>query len=200
VGAYRFSSQDYDEFEKNYSYVGPLGFAKASIDYDDQAKAGIENYGARHAVFNSTLVSLWSRNNSQDGTVVLAQIVFDDSAHALLGAPASAWMTMTATGPESTALNITLLLVNKTATRLPESLFLEFKPINATSGRWIMEKMGQQMDPSQILEGGSTHLHVLSDGGARLHVATNFSLRLASQDVGVVCFGPPNPFPTPKRR
>lgn len=183
--------------EHNYSYVGPIGLARDSIDYDDQAKAGIENYGARHAVLNPHVESIWKTVSSSGSDVITTEMTFDLQAHEECGAPAAVWVTLSA--PRGARdVNVTVLLVNKTATRLPEALFLTFQPTNVTKGSWTMTKLGSAMDPADVVEGGATHLHALSDEGVRFDIGTNHSLTLSSPDVPLVCFGAPNPFPTPK--
>lgn len=60
--------------------------------------------------------------------------------------------------PCSGRLNLTFYLVNKTATRLPESLWLRFRPLPPASGPplvWTMNKLDSDIDPLDIVVNGS---------------------------------------------
>ncbi len=58
-----------------------------------------------------------------------------------------------------------LQVFNKTATRLPEAMFLRFNPVNVPDGAVSMEKLGAWMDPLDVVDGGAKHMHCVSDGG-----------------------------------
>lgn len=69
----------------------------------------------------------------------------------LAGAPARAWLVLQSP-PESHVLHVTLVWQNKTATRLPEALWLRFKPgagaVDESS--WLMHKLDSAVSPSEV--------------------------------------------------
>ena len=65
------------------------------------------------------------------------------------GAPKKVWLEYQVDGKEEEGrINITLFLFNKTATKLPEAMWLSFSPLTLFPNEsWRMDKLGQFMDP-----------------------------------------------------
>ena len=95
----------------------------------------------------------------------------------------------------------TVWLVNKTATRMPESTFLAFHPDDAAA-KWEISKLGswEAPVPGWVVAGGSKHLHAV-----RPRVAARASprrrdgklLTIEMVDASIVNLGAPNAFPVP---
>ena len=50
-------------------------------------------------------------------------------------------------------------LLNKTATRLPEAMFVSFDPPQPKPLRWSIRKLGSWLHPNETLDGGAKGLH-----------------------------------------
>ena len=192
-----------------YSYMGPLFMFD---DYDDFDKVGIDNTtdgnNATHRVVHPVLMSLWTSNTTDEATF-LAEIAMPADVVALAGAPQTMWVQYGVPLNGAGNISVTLQVFNKTATRYPEGGFFRFSPCayEAKAGgscqtpSWTMHKLGQEMDPTDVVIGGSRHNHVMSDGGAvatvQLSGGTTASVAITSLDTGLVSFGNPTAFPTP---
>jgi hypothetical protein len=110
------------------------------------------------------LVGLWA-DSAGAPTALTALLALPAWAHESYGAPAEVWAQYAVT-PDG-ALNFTLQVFNKTATRLAEAAFLRFAtaPLPATHA-WAMKKLESWVDPLDAVAGGSPHQHGVSDGVA----------------------------------
>ena len=61
----------------------------------------------------------------------------------------------------------------------------------------MISSMGQQLDPTQVVTHGATHLHAMGPDGAMVYSGPDGNLTIASLDVPVVSTGILSPFPTP---
>ena len=106
-------------------------------------------------------------------------------------------------------LAVTIWCVNKTATRLPETMFVSFNPAQlstaaSTGGTWEMQKLGQwQKCQNDVVAGGSKHLHGVSIGSGVRYTATDalsgtkHVFELEAVDTPVINLGEPLGFPVP---
>lgn len=58
-----------------------------------------------------------------------------------------------------TGLDITLQFFDKTSTRLPEALMFAFNPVPSPDCHWYMSKIGQLVDPYNVIQNGSQYQH-----------------------------------------
>lgn len=79
------------------------------------------------------------------------KLSFPDRLVQLAGAPAAAWLVLHAP-PDTPQLHVTLAWQNKTVTRLPEALWLRFRPgpgaVDEES--WVMKKMDSHIKPQEV--------------------------------------------------
>lgn len=47
---------------------------------------------------------------------------------------------------------------------MPEAMFLTFNPIGSATATWEMDKLGEWIQPSEVILGGSPHLHGIDSG------------------------------------
>jgi hypothetical protein len=90
--------------------------------------------------------------SSQDGSLhITLQLQFPHRLVKHAGAPARAWLLLAAP-PDSDELQVTLVWQNKTATRLPEALWLRFKPERSAVAHhtWLMHKLDGAINPSEV--------------------------------------------------
>ena len=136
--------------------------------------------------------SVWTNVNKSR---VLQELVFNDTALVTdYGAPQLMWLEIIV--GSSGQLNMTLYIVNKTATRLPESLSIYFDPPISDDTKVFVTKLGSQVDVSSVVHNGSQHLHS-SQTITYSFPSISEHMTFTSLDTSVLCVGYPNPFPTP---
>ncbi len=89
-----------------------------------------------------------------------------DTAHTLYGAPEISYLSFDIIPQKSGAiLNLTLVLWNKTPTRLPEQLMFEFAPKSKLGNLdWSMDKLGGWVSPLDVILNGSQYQHAVWSG------------------------------------
>ena len=115
--------------------------------------------------------------------------------HTYYGAPSDAWLQLTVPRSAEGPVVGDLQVYGKTATRLPEGLYLRFNVSAAVGAKWTVGKLGGSVDPFDVVPGGNHHQHGYSEGltaGAGGGV-----LAITSQDFGLTQFGKPIPLPAP---
>ena len=136
----------------------------------------------------------------------------DPSAHGDYGAPENVSVSVNVSAGQ---LEIGVVALDKTPTRLPEAAFVSFEPAGA--GNWSHEVLGGVVSllrlclvrrnlprlralvvmqvPAAVVPHGSSHLHAAE--AMRWAGSGGGSLRVASLDAGLLCYGEPTAFPTP---
>jgi hypothetical protein len=118
------------------------------------------------------------------------------------GAPAAVWTRIdispasTSTGAAAGAsISVTVTLVNKTATRHAEALFLRLNPAGVSSLE--MDKIGSwiKMEEGLVVDGGNKHMHGVQRGVRFNTSSAGASMVLETLDAGIVSFGVPTGFP-----
>jgi len=143
-------------------YVGQYCRGHGDWLLEEFTKRGLESSQAVSAWWTPALQSAWRRE--RDGAVeLLLGLAFPPLAHDLAGAPRSAQLQLTlpADGSRLAAL---VQWSGKVATRLPEALWWSFQPQVADPALWRLEKMGQLIDPAQVVSRGGRSLHGVDRG------------------------------------
>ena len=116
--------------------------------------------------------------------------------------------TLLSAGAEELVLRTEMTLLEKTATRLPEALFVRFrlpslcnnKTHTAGTGRWVLDKVGSgrqsETDPLRVVDGGAKHNHVVRSFACQ---AAQHTVRVTPVTSPLVSVGEPTAFPTPVR-
>jgi hypothetical protein len=154
----------------------------------DFGKPGIKEHGNfKRADYSPKLVNMMHQE-LQDFDRYQLELRFGKIEHEMYGAPEKAIVQVDV--PFTTnKIKVTVSLINKTPTRAPESLWVSFNPI--VSDQYMMDKIGHLVSPADIAMNGSVHQHGIDTG------VFNGNLAITSQDVALVSFGEPTPFPSP---
>jgi hypothetical protein len=59
-------------------------------------------------------------------------------------------------------LDVVVGMFNKSTTRIPEAMFMQFQPLSGSgggSGSWSVNKLGEWINSTEIVDGGTKHLH-----------------------------------------
>ena len=109
--------------------------------------------------------------------------------HVVAGTPAQVWTEYRIDGIAHT-VTVSLTLIDKTATRIPEALWLVF---NSTSrSPFMVNKLGVTIDPTNVVYNGSSHLH------GTVYDTHNELMTVNAHNAPLLCVGSTvTPFPTP---
>jgi hypothetical protein len=222
LGRYIYQSFDDDDYQEflagpNADTGGP-GFGRPECT-PNNTRAICGNFnkprmalgGAKHRELSPSLLSLWQKTAITGQCSFLAEGALPQEAHELAGAPSSVWTAIELsdiTQSPELKLEFEYLAFGKTATRLPESLFVQFKPAVPSVSGWELEMFNRTdivLDPADVMpsplgSGGAPHTRCVS--GVRWSgpsgSAAGGSMHLSSLDVPCIAAGEPTPFPTPR--
>ena len=119
------------------------------------------------------------------------------------GAPATVWLnitTMSASQPdvpttsEPTGLHVELVWADKMAAMLPESSWLEFRPLLPSESTWrlFVDKLGSIIDTADVVNKGGAALHGVDPNGGitwKEDPGSDSRISLRSLDAGLVAPG-----------
>eukprot|EP00051_Salpingoeca_urceolata_P021147 m.326646 g.326646 ORF g.326646 m.326646 type:complete len:854 (+) comp19743_c1_seq2:115-2676(+) len=149
-----------------------------------------------------TVKAVWTKKAapSSHSASVWVQVEFDASLVQDYGAPQEAWLQYEF-DVQTMALNATVLLLNKTATRLPEATWFTFDPkLNDDGGSvttWEHSILGSWHSAFDVADGAAKGLHYVDEAGVRMNDTKTGNMQAKSIDAGLLRYGPPLPFPTP---
>lgn len=145
----------------------------------DNTKPGLERSGARSAWYAPDLVGAWSgrREPSVDqpdggADVLVLELSFSDEVRVASAAPHWVLVGYEARDDAPGQLSCWLQWYGKPAARWPESTWWSFVPLVEDPGGWTMTKLGEQVDPLDVVSRGARNLHAVESvqhrGGVRL--------------------------------
>ncbi len=153
------SQEDYTTYRTKYL------IRHASWTKKDFGKPNIELFGARNQDWFPSLTNI-HYEQSQEGHRVLAQltIVDPEALHSGRAAfPRKMFLELFLPRREP-LVHIHFYWFEKTATRMPEALWLDFNPIVADQHGWLLHKLDERVSPFDVAVGGGRHMHALSSG------------------------------------
>ena len=219
----QYSQSDYDTFNSEYNTVNEswvkLDFGKAGMPVTDHVDA-------------QPIATDFYVHETQEYTEIIVKLEFDDQYHIEAGAPEIVYSSYTfsfdnTSSPSSSSdtggisIGFNIEIFNKTATRLPEAMWVSFNPgqpradggdTSGYSQNWKMNKLGEWVDPLYIVNNGSLHLHAVtiegilwdnivpassSSSSSSSSGGWNSTIQITSRDAAVVGWGAPWAFPTP---
>ena len=111
--------------------------------------------------------------------MVVAKSVFSSHLHEDAGAPSVVWTTLILS-PKTRAISVELTWAGKTATRLPESLMLDFRPVAPRSDfGWGMDVLNETVRPNETASGTTNQVrtYVRARALARMCVCVGACVR-----------------------
>lgn len=175
-----FSQAEYDRFLDQYLTV------RHQWALEDFGKVGIDAFAPLSRTCPTRLKAAW-RREEEDATVILAELeVLDETGACPPGCPRrlTTEYRLSKTSPK---MEITLQWFEKPANRLPEAMWFSFVPGTQPDGVWAMDKMGQDVDPCDVVKNGGRKLHGI-ESSIRYLEAENV-LSIASLDAPLVAPG-----------
>jgi hypothetical protein len=175
-----------DAFFTNYSFGCPrCGWAKEAF-----SKPGVTPSLANASITHGSVQQMWRKGS----TSVAYRLSLPTVSVSHYGAPATVDVELTTTN--ATSLDITLRWVNKTTTRLPESLWLEMRPDTGLYAALNISKMNSVIDPNDVVANGSSLHAADSTQGVTFRTTTAGpaeetveTMRIRSLDAPLVAVG-----------
>jgi hypothetical protein len=152
-----FSAEDYVTFNQAYN--------TASFAHNDFAKPGLSAYPAQSQRFRAAGCRI-TQAVIDDGNGYLVRL--DDPGAAQSQPGLAAWpaqVTILYRLPqEGHSIDIELWISGKQANRRPEALWMSFGMDAPDQSGWAFDKVGQAVDPRDVVAGGGRHLHGVDSG------------------------------------
>lgn len=170
-------------------YMGAWPPATSTVEFE---KPGVESALPRSRVWLPKLDRVWREGSAEPadggGCRFLLETSLPILAHKRYGAPRKLWVGVEVPKEEA-RVDVDLAWFDKTATRLPESLWVAFRPYRAGDDGWSLDVLGQRIDPRRVVVNGSRHLAAVWGGVGYRDDAGSFHVE--SLDAGVVSPGLP---------
>ncbi len=129
----------------------------------DFGKPGMDQFEPLSRTYLSRLKFAWSREDEKTHSILAELEVLDKTGKAVPGCP-QRLTTEYSLSKSEPVLQITLQWFGKQANRLPEALWLSFDPPVDNDGSWVMDKMGQDVDPGNVVKDGGHKMHAVAKG------------------------------------
>jgi len=158
------------------------------------------------AQWPSTMTALYWSQSTCSGVVVLQSAPLANSYY---GAPVTSYYGfMIVQNANGAALYLNVTLWNKTPTRLPEQMMVEFRPPLALGLDWQMDKLGSWVSPMDVILNGSQYQHAVWSGIRAINRQEGIAMTIQSLDAPLTApittqpripgwFGSPTAMPVP---
>jgi hypothetical protein len=102
-------------------------------------------------LLQAKLEQVYHKEDDTHGLMLHLKLSFPEQLVKLAGAPAAAWLVLHAP-LDRPQLHITMAWQNKTVTRLPEAMWLRFRPGPGAvdEGSWVMKKINSHIKPREV--------------------------------------------------
>ncbi|CAL8470098.1 g9640 [Coccomyxa elongata] len=200
LGRFMYSTYTEDDFNviwDTYQYV------QQNADWwfrKDFGKENVSSASPNHSTTYATVQGMWAKQDSADSFEFISLVTLPQELVTNVGAPAQVWQWFKSPSTDDRLL-YNVLWVNKTATRLPEALWVQFTPDAkvADPDTWAMSKLGSLVSPLDVVRNGSHSMHAVDDDGVLVN-ALGYThsweqLKIRTLDCALVSPGEPNPFP-----
>lgn len=185
-----YNETNFVDMAKQYNYYGGAGYNK---------KNSTKNAHPESRPWFAVVSKMYQAKPSGPGTcdILLKLVMAEPKSHSWYGAPQSVWINYKS---RAKGFDVTLQWMNKTPTRLPESIMYYFSPAQKKGLEWRLSKVGHLVDPGNVILNGSQYVHGVDYG---VYYINNFGqgLQLLTPDVPLVSIAtkqrPPSPFPVP---
>ncbi len=149
-----FDAADYKRFYSQYILPSAREWGWTRMDF---TKPGLENSPAVSQWWQPALEGVFARGES-----LLALYRAPARAHTLFGCPKLFTLQIDPATTEG-VWNVALQWFEKPACRMPEAIWLGFCPPAVGRAQMRMHKLGDWIDPLEVVAGGNRHLHAVQD-------------------------------------
>jgi hypothetical protein len=182
------SQKDYAQFFDRY-VVSQADWAKK-----DFGKPNIEKFGAQSQSWLPALVDLQVAEDQQAHRLLALLEISDASAlqSGRAAYPQKMYMELIAPKAEP-VLQLNFYWFGKPPTRLPEALWLSFRPLAADPKGWTLDKSGESISPFDVVVSGNRHMHAVDRGFGYQDARGQFFVE--TLDAPLVAIGDKSPLP-----
>ncbi len=180
------SKEDYDRFLASYVT------SKADWAPKDFGKPNIEHFGALSRKWAPTLINSWAGENA-DGHRMLAELQIADAASqhsGLVAWPDRMYLEVILPNAEP-RIQVHFYWFGKIANRLPEAMWLTYRPKAPEPQNWMLQKVDEAVSPLEVVRGGNRHMHALANSVQYKDSRGSFSIE--TLDAPVVSLGEQSP-------
>lgn len=180
------SPTDYADFFAKYIIREADWVAK------DFGKPNIDRFGAVSKTWHPSVQNI-HRTWTREGERLLLDMQIED-AEAIQAGYASfpnKFLVEVFAPKDEAKLHINVSWFRKRATRMPEALWLSFRPPLGAQDTWLFDKSGESVSPFDVVAAGARHMHAVSTGFS-CHKGQD-TLQIATLDAPVVALGERSP-------
>jgi len=191
-----YSQNDYEKFFDEYFFCPSCTWA-----HKDFGKPGCNvSNGCVGSKTVPKALELYRKEDSKNYYFVV-RMSMEEQSYSVFGAPEEVYLQVNVSKEEGNAVQevaFEVYLVNKTSSRIPESMWLGFSPLlNSVKGSpWSVQKINTWIDPEDVIVNGSKHLHAVNNG-VYFENESDGKFVVESLDAPLVSFQVMSPFPTP---
>jgi hypothetical protein len=196
-----FTESNYTSFREYYGTCDSRPGEPCWWAGEDFGKPGLDaSAQPEYQTVAPNVQAIWSKSSGANEVDALVQLAFDPQLPKLYGAPSELWVHINVV---DTTVSVDVIILNKPATRIPESLWISFDAQRdpTLSPAWTLDKLGSSIQSNNIILNGSQTLHGVWNGASILHSSPNggiASFQVESPDAALVYVGPAedlSPFP-----
>jgi len=150
-----FDHDDYRRFASRYNH--------AAFTANDFGKPGLADYPARSLLWHPSAALL----TQQDDGALLAELTPPpdaDDPERLTAWPRRVVARYAVGGPGEASIDVTVWVAGKPANRRPEAMWLSFGVDAPAPHGWRLDKLGQALDPHDVVDDGGRYLHGVGRG------------------------------------
>jgi hypothetical protein len=150
-----FSKEDYDRFMEQYLTGRPDWAIK------DFGKPGMEAFNAKSCSWSPKVSGIRQREEDDWLTLLVEKEISTGEEAIIPGMPQQIFIEYRV-HKQKPVIDILLKWFGKKANRLPEALWFSFVPVVKEDGLWLMDKMGQEISPQEVIKNGGHKMHAIT--------------------------------------
>ncbi|MFV0498954.1 MAG: DUF5054 domain-containing protein, partial [Bacilli bacterium] len=178
LGKLQYTVLGNDSYEKlRRQYLRDMDKHFWGIDF---LKPGIE---LQNEIVNTTTYDTYVKEITRDDNKVIVELYISEEATNKFGAPQTMFIEYIFTD----ILEINIKLADKDAIRYPEIISFGFNPLVNNKSRYKIEKLGQQINPLDIVANGNKSMHSIDD--KILYDATDKRFTIEAVDSRILSIG-----------
>jgi hypothetical protein len=174
------------------SFLNAYVVSKAWWAPQDFGKPNIERLHPQARDWHPRIDAMWVSDHTEHHRVLVG-LTIDDPASQQIGLvvwPARMYLDIVLP-KDQPVVNITFYAMNKAPNRMPEAMWLTFKPQTTSTATWTFEKVNQDVSALDVVEGGGRRMHAVT---SKFRVNDQqHQLEITTLDAPVVALGVRSP-------
>ena len=159
IGKFGYQTFDLDDFKR---FIKGYCFSDSDFLLTEFGKKGIENTYAQSKWWEVKPTAFYKRLEA-DGLKLVIVLEMPKETVEKYGGAKEVYQEIFIPSDKA-RISFKISWFDKTATRLPEAFWYSFNPIVEQSEKWVMDKMGYDVSPLEVIKGGGNKLHAVQKG------------------------------------